>query len=201
MSPITHLMVGWVGLERIQPTARDKALVVLAGLAPDVDGLGIIVDFATRVLGLPETDYYQAFHRLYGHGLPAALVIAALAGALGTRRRAVAAWAFVSVHLHFLCDLIGSRGNAAEDIWGIYYFAPITRAYAISWSGQWPLVGWQNTAISAVLLAIMMMNAATSGYSPVGWLSERADAAFVATLRGWKGRMLSVVRGGGDKGG
>ena len=192
MSPITHFLVGWTGLERLQTGRRDKALVVLAGLAPDLDGLGIVVDFATRALGLPETDYYQSFHRMYGHGLPAAIIIAAVAGALGVRRFWVAFWAFVSVHLHFLCDLLGSRGTTAEDIWGIYYFAPFTTAYELSWSGQWPLVGWQNMTITAVLLAIVMLRATALGYSPVRLLRERADAVFVATLRGWRQRVSSV---------
>ena len=193
MSPITHFLVGWVGLERLQASRRDKALVVLAGLAPDLDGLGIVVDFATRALGLPETDNYQSFHRIYGHGLPAAVIIAAVAGALGVRRRWVAFWAFISVHLHFLCDLLGSRGTTAEDIWGIYYFAPFTTAYELSWSGQWPLVGWQNIAISAALLGIVMIRATTLRYSPVCLLSKRADAEFVATLHRWRQRVLSVV--------
>jgi len=192
MSPITHFLVGWASLERFQASRRDKGLVVLAGLAPDLDGLGIVVDFATRVLGLPATDYYQSFHRVYGHGLPAALTIAAVAGVLGVRRFWVACCAFISVHLHFLCDLLGSRGTTAEDLWGIYYFAPFTKAYELSWSGQWPLVGWQNMAISAVLLAVLMWRATTLGYSPVALLSERADAVFVATLRGWRQRVLSV---------
>lgn len=200
MSPITHFLVGWVGLERLQASPRDKALVVLAGLAPDLDGLGIVVDFATRALGLPETDYYQSLHRLYGHGLPAVVIIAAVAGALGVRRFGAAFWAFVSVHLHFLCDLLGSRGSTVEDIWGIYYFAPFTTAYELSWSGQWPLVGWQNMALSAALLGIVMARATTLGYSPVGLLSERADAVFVVTLRAWRQRMQSVVGRDGQSG-
>ena len=189
MSPVTHFLAGWVGFERLLPARRDKALVVLAGLAPDLDGLGIVVDFATRVLGLPETDYYQAYHRLYGHGLPAALLISAIAGVLGERRREVALWAFVSVHLHFLCDLLGSRGSDPGDIWGIWYFAPFSLAIEIAWPGQWPLVGWQNLAITAVLLAVVLLRAAAAGYSPVRLLSGRIDAAFVATLRDWKQRI------------
>ena len=197
MSPITHFLVGWTALEKYQTSRRDKALVVLAGIAPDLDGLGIVVDFATRAFGLPETDYYQSFHRMYGHGLAAALVIAAIAGAFGTRRSLVWLCAFLSVHLHFLCDLLGSRGSTPEDIWGIYYFAPFTTAYELSWAGQWPLVGWQNMAISAALLAIVMARATAVGYSPLGLLSERADAAFVATLRAWRRRARSVMHGKG----
>jgi membrane-bound metal-dependent hydrolase YbcI (DUF457 family) len=201
MSPITHFLVGWVGTERFQANQRDKALVVLAGLAPDLDGLGIVVDFATRTFGLPETDYYQNFHRLYGHGLPAAIIIAVVAGWLSVRGFAVAVWAFFSVHLHFLCDLLGSRGTTPEDIWGIYYFAPFTKAYEVSWSGQWPLVGWQNMAISAVLLAIVMVRATNLGYSPVRLLSRRADAVFVTTLHKWRQQLLSFFGRYSHKGG
>ena len=103
---------------------RDKALVCLAGLAPDLDGLGIVVDFVTRLSGSPETNYYQDFHRLVGHGLPAALVISGVAASLGLARMRVAFFAFIAMHLHFLCDLIGSRGTTAEDIWPIYYLEP-----------------------------------------------------------------------------
>ena len=104
---------------------------------------------------------------------------------------------------HFLVGWAGlERFQASRrDIWGIYYFAPFTTAYEVSWSGQWPLVGWQNMAISAALLAIVMLRATTAGYSPVGLLSERADAVFVATLREWRRRVLAVVRGNGHKSG
>ena len=60
-----------------------------------------------------------------------------------------------------------------------------------------PLVGWQNMAISAALLAIMMARATAVGYSPLELLSERADAAFVATLREWRRRARSVMHGQG----
>lgn len=188
MSPITHFLVSWTALERFQASRRDKALVVLAGVLPDVDGLGIVADFITRSLGWAETNYYQEFHRMVGHGLPAALVIAALAALLGRRRLWVAGGAFVSVHLHFLCDLIGSRGTSAEDIWGIYYFAPLTTRLEWAWSGQWPLVGWQNMLITMALLFIVLRRATITGYSPVALVSVPGDGALVATLRQWKPR-------------
>src|SRR5690242_5002637 len=149
MSPITHFMVGWVALERFQASNRDKALVVCAGLAPDLDGLGIVVDFATRTLGLPETDYYQSFHRMYGHGLPAAVLLSALVGMCGVNKIRVALCTFISIHLHLLCDLLGSRGAGAEDIWGVFYLSPLNQAFELSWHGQWPLIGWQNLLITA----------------------------------------------------
>ena len=185
MSPITHLLVGWVALERQQASRRDKALVVLAGLSPDLDGIGIVVDFATRALGLPETDYYQAAHRIYGHGFPAALVVAAFCAALGDRKLPVALGAFIAVHLHFLGDILGSRGTTAEDLWGIWYFAPFSLAWPIVWPGQWPLVGWQNMGITAIFIAWAAWRSTRTGYSPLVLASPRADAGLVAVFRKW----------------
>ncbi len=185
MSPITHYLAGWAVLERFQVSQRDKALVALAGIAPDLDGLGIVIDFATRALALPETNYYQMFHRVYGHGLAAALLIAAAAAMLSAQRQRVALCAFISVHLHYVCDLLGSRGTSAEDVWGIHYFSPFSTAHGIAWSGQWPLVSWQNLLITAVLLAFIMARAAKTGYSPLAAFSVRADTEFIVTLRKW----------------
>jgi inner membrane protein len=187
MSPITHLLVGWTVLEKAVPERRDKAIVAIAGVLPDLDGLGIVIDFATRTLGLPETDHYQAFHRLYGHGLAAALVFALVAFTAAHRRLLTAALSFVAVHLHFACDLLGSRGNGPDDIWGIWYFAPLSTAHEIAWTGQWPLVGWQNMLITAVLIGLVLERAARRGYSPLVMVSPRADRELVAVLRKWRG--------------
>ena len=192
MSPITHFLVGWAALERALPARRDKALVTLAGLAPDLDGIGIVVDFATRSLGMPATNYYQDYHRLLGHGLPAVMLIALFVFACARQRGRAALLAIVSVHLHFVCDLLGSRGNGPDDIWGLWYFAPITTAHEIAWAGQWPLVGWQNMLITAVLIGIVLNRACRLGYSPLALASRRIDGAVVATLRRWRARMFGA---------
>jgi inner membrane protein len=141
------------------------------------------VDFAARLFGLPETSYYQDYHRVYGHGLPAALVFSAVVFALAEHRVRAALAAFVCVHLHFVCDVLGSRGGDPEDIWPIPYLSPFSNALTISWSGQWELVSWQNTLITATLLAIAAFMAMRGGYSPVSLFSRKADAAVVAALR------------------
>ena len=156
-------------------------------MLPDLDGLGIVIDFSTRTLGLPETDYYQAFHRLYGHGLAAALVFAFIAYAAARRRLITATLSFAAVHLHFACDLLGSRGNGPDDIWGIWYFAPFSTSHLVAWSGQWPLVGWQNMLITAVLIGLTLERASRRGYSPLLVLSPAADRELVAVLHKWRG--------------
>ena len=141
------------------------------------------MDFATRLFGLPETNCYQAFHRVYGHGLPAALVFATLVWMFAEHRTRAALAAFASVHLHFACDLAGSRGGDPEDLWPIPYLSPFSDALTIAWSGQWELVSWQNTLITAALLAFAAFMALGRGYSPVSLFSGKADAAVVAALR------------------
>ena len=196
MNPITHFLVGWVTLERLLPSRRDKALVCFSGLAPDLDGLGIVVDFATRSFGYAHTDYYQQFHRIYGHGLPAALSIAFVVAALARRRALSASLAFVAVHLHFICDLLGSRGSTAEDIWPIYYLAPFSLQPEWSLAFQWPLVGWQNLTISALLIALVMWRSSYSGYSPVALFSVRADSVFVDVVRAWRASIRRALTRG-----
>ena len=194
MNPITHFLVGWVALEKRLESKRDKALVCLAGVVPDFDGMGIGIDFVTRTVHWAQTDYYQEYHRMLGHGLPAALVIAAAAAAMARQRMRVAVLAFIAVHLHFLCDLLGSRGSTAEDIWPIYYLAPVSSAAELSWSYQWPLVGWQNMLLSVCLLLATMARATVRGYSPVCLVSVAGDAMFVATLRQWRLRLGGLFR-------
>jgi hypothetical protein len=157
--------------------------VVWIGLAPELDGLGLLVDFGARLAGIPWTDYYQTYHRLWGHGLPAALVFSALVFALARRRWRAALVAFVSVHLHFLMDLAGSRGGDPEDLWPIHYLMPVSEAVTIVWTGQWELVSWQNTTITAALVVAALAMAHRRGYSPVSLFSRKADAAVVAALR------------------
>lgn len=189
MNPVTHFLVSWSVFERGFGSRRDRALVVAAGVAPDLDGAGIVVDCATRTLGWPETHYYQDFHRLWGHGLAAAILLTIAAVLLAERKWRMALCALLCVHLHLLGDLMGARGTEPEDLWGIYYWAPFSTAQEWVWSGQWPLVGWQNLGITAILLGWVLLQAVRRGYSPLDLFSAKADAAFVRTLRGWFGRL------------
>jgi inner membrane protein len=182
MHVITHLLSGWLVAEGLRRDKTERAVCAWAAVAPDLDGLGMVVDWANRVAGRAQTSYYEAFHHMWGHGLPAAVVIAAVAG-LATRRLAAAVLAFAMVHLHLLFDLLGSRGSVPKDIWPIYYLEPLSPAHTLQWSGQWPLTGWQNTAISALLLALVFVVAAARGRSPLELFNAEAERAFVRTVQ------------------
>lgn len=188
MNVVTHALASWAVAAETQLTRRDRALVTWAGVAPDLDGLGLLVDFATRTLGLPETNFYQDYHRLYGHGLPAALAFVALVALTGVHRWRAAIAAVVTVHLHLLFDVLGSRGTTPDDLWGIAYLAPFSDAWTWSWSGQWPLVSWQNTAITVLLVLLALFLAVRRGVSPAELFHKASDERVVATLRArWSG--------------
>lgn len=183
MNPITHLLASWSLAEVTGLEERDRAIVAWSGLAPDLDGLGAVVDSAARLLGYGDPALYGRYHHLLLHGLFGALILPAIGLAFARRRFATFLWAFAAVHLHLACDLVGSRGPAADDVWAIHYLGPFTDAVTFSWSGQWPLNAWPNIAFSLGLLAFVFVRAATLGHSPLSLLSARAHTAFVATVQ------------------
>jgi inner membrane protein len=78
MSPVTHFFAGWL-LASVSPagrpialTRREKALVVAAAVAPDIDGIGIIPELLTRNTSHPLLWFSQYHHSL--HTLAFALV-------------------------------------------------------------------------------------------------------------------------------
>src|SRR4051812_43952707 len=90
---------------------------------------------------------------------------------------------FAAVHLHLLCDFVGSRGPSPEDIWPIAYFAPFSNFGTIRWAHQWPLDAWPNFAFTVVLVGYVFVRAARSGYSPVAMFSSGAERVFVETVQ------------------
>jgi inner membrane protein len=48
VSPESHLLASWIIAAKTTDNLRDCRLVTLAGILPDADGLGLIVDLATE---------------------------------------------------------------------------------------------------------------------------------------------------------
>jgi len=187
MHVVTHLLCGWAVAETASSfkplAARDRAMVAWACVAPDVDGAGLLIDWANRALGRAASDHYETWHHTLGHGGAAALLATLLAVCLARDRWRTAALVLLSFHLHLLGDLAGSRGSSALDIWTIPYLAPFAMQPALSWDGQWPLTSWQNTCLTIALMAGALALAVRRGYSPVSLISVRADWALVGALR------------------
>jgi inner membrane protein len=192
MSPITHLLASWVVAAKTTDNPRDCRLVTLAGLAPDADGLGLVVDMIKNGINQTESyHYYQTYHHSLLHGIPGAVAVAFLAAAFARRRARVFLLALSVFHLHLLCDWLGSRGPEPGDVWPIFYCAPLSNHPVWLWRGQWRLDGWQNRIITLALLAWTFRIALKQGESVVGVFSRRADCVFVSTIRKWRHDLLN----------
>jgi hypothetical protein len=189
MSPITHLLVSWTLADNGADVPRDRSRITWAGVLPDLDGLGAVADVGQTLLGGSGSWHYADWHHRLLHGLPGAIVLPATLAIGATRPLRVFALGFVAVHLHLLCDLVGSRGPAESDLWPIWYLAPFSDVPELVWQGQWPLNAWPNVLFTLILLAYALWAAVIRGYSVVGVVSSKADARVVSTLRSrWRTR-------------
>lgn len=186
MSPITHFLTSWVVADAVLEDDRDKMLVALAGIAPDLDSVGVVVDFISPALGGPETHLYADLHHFLFHGAFGITMLAALLAWRAREKWKVFGWAFLVAHIHVLADFLGSRGptDTIEDLWPIYYLGPFSREYGhFLWTDQWKLNGWQNVSFTIALLVWVFYAAWRYDRSPLRPLSAKAHRGFVDTLR------------------
>ena len=78
MHVVTHLLAGWTMAEGLGLKGRERAVVAWSSVAADLDGAGMLADWSNRLLHRPETTYYEQWHHMLGHGLPAAALCACL---------------------------------------------------------------------------------------------------------------------------
>ncbi|MEM7410476.1 MAG: metal-dependent hydrolase [Myxococcota bacterium] len=179
MNPVSHGLVGWLTAEVTPLPRRDRGWILLAGLLPDLDGAGILVDFATGTH--PSAGLYAAYHHVVAHNLFFGVALSLAVACVAERRAVTAALAFVSFHLHLLGDLVGSAGPG-RSLWTLSYLFPFSDRPFV-WQGQWELNAWPNLLITALLLVAVGFIAVRRGRTPLEWVSQRADAALVAALR------------------
>ena len=188
MSPVTHLLASWLIAAKATNNIRDCRLVAFAGILPDIDGAGMLVDLTTYFTRPRPTTFYAQYHHFLWHGLFAAVISALVFGLFAKQRWRTALLVFLVFHLHLLCDLIGSRGPDPDDLWPIFYFGPFRKDPMWIWKGQWPLDGWANRTVFVVLFIWVFWYALNRGNSAVGLFSQKADTAFVRIVRGWRNK-------------
>ena len=181
MSPVTHFLASWVIASFPKFERRDIALVTFAGVAPDLDGFGAVPELLTRHSSHP-LEWFSRYHHVLAHNLPFAILVTLAVFVFSKRKWLTAGLALSAAHLHFLMDLVGSRGPDGF-IWSIPYLTPFSAKLQLSWSGQWALNSWQNVVITCALLAATMVRAIQIGRSPVELFSPAADQKVVAALR------------------
>ena len=211
MSPVTHFFAGWVlaCASPIALTRRERALVVSAAVAPDVDGLGAIPELLTRGSSHPVLWFSEYHHALHTLAFAILCTLGAFLGAgpLAKRRKRsgesgssaakqnsplqcakpghpgiTAFLVFVSFHLHLLCDLAGARGPDGYQ-WPIPYLRPFSNVLQFTWHGQWALNAWQNFALTGFLLLATLACVSKVGATPLQLVSRRWDAEVVKAVQ------------------
>ena len=180
MSPVTHYLTGWVFANCARLNRNDRAIVTLACVVPDADGLGIIPEVLTRNSAHPLLWFSLYHHTL--HTLLFSFVVSAFSALLASRKWKTGLLALVSFHIHLLEDILGSRGQDGYQ-WPIPYLKPFSSSWQLTWHGQWMLNSWQNYVITLAFLSLTLWLAWQRGFSPLEMFSKRADNALVASLR------------------
>ena len=181
MSPFTHFFISWPIANTGRLTMKDRFLITASGVAPDVDGIGIVVDFLTRKSEQP-LYLWDKFHHVFGHCLGFGIAVAILTFCLGTRRWLAALLALLSFHIHLLCDLLGARGPEGYQ-WPIAYLLPFSDTLQLVWKGQWALNAWPNFLITALAISVSFYLAWRRGFSFLGLFHQNADTKFIEALR------------------
>jgi hypothetical protein len=109
MNPLTHLLTRWVVANAADLTPRDRALVTMSGVVPDIDGIGIVAEIATEQTTrfLP---WWSKYHHVFCHNLGFGLLLGIIVLLAATRRWMSVFLALTAFHLHTVGDLLGSKG-------------------------------------------------------------------------------------------
>ncbi|MHC4821101.1 MAG: metal-dependent hydrolase [Planctomycetota bacterium] len=154
---------------------RDRVIVTLAGLGPDVD--------APILLAMGE-DAFVKYHHDWTHHLAGAFAAFGLALLFGKKRWACAGWAAAAWCLHLLLDMIGagdrSPGHPFE--YRLPLFWPFGGREFEPFAFAWPLNSWQNAAIMVAAIVAMGWMGVRHRRTVLEVLSPRADRAVVTVL-------------------
>jgi inner membrane protein len=100
--------------------------------------------------------------------------------------------AFVTFHLHVLCDLIGSRSPDGYQ-WPIGYLQPFSSRTQLIWQNQWSLNSWQNISITFAMVIFTLWLAGRTGSSPLELVSPNANYRFIEVIRRWRPRRQAAL--------
>lgn len=184
MAPGSHFLMSWVlASTSTRLNRRERIAITLAGLSPDIDGLGLILDGSISSGGI-SSELYVKYHHVLAHNLAFAFCVAMACLVFGRYgcKCVAAILAFTAVNLHILADIMGSRGPDGHQ-WPVNYLYPFSDQMILIWPGQWELNSWPNYVIFGTLLAVAILLAHRNKSSPLEIFSLRLDAAAQAMIR------------------
>ncbi len=172
--------MSWLSSNLIKINVRERRIITVSGIAPDIDGIGLLFDPVLKIAGYSLNIWGEYHHSL--HNLGFCLLVTMAAYLISTVNKfKVAGMAFIIFHLHLLCDLIGSRGPDGYQ-WPISYLEPFSGVASFTWQYQWELNAWPNIVIGLMLYVLMFWYAKLNRLSPFEVISKKANDAFIRIL-------------------
>ncbi len=179
-------MISWIGARAIFKEKLNRIVVAVSGVIPDIDGLGLLIDFSVKPFGYTP-DLWGIWHH-YLHSLPFGILVSGIAaGIVKAQKSLTALVCFLIFHLHLLCDLIGSRGPDGYQ-WPIPYFSPVSQELQLTWSGQWELNAWPNILLTFTALTIIVVLIRVTSTSPFELLGKKMDRILVNMINRKEGK-------------
>ncbi len=185
MSPGQHFIISWVAANSMRLDRKSRVCITLSGMVPDVDGAGYIFDKLVTNLGY-QTHYYEAYHHILGHNIFSAFAVSIVFACICGKRLAVFFLSLLTFNLHILCDIAGARGPDGDQ-WPISYWYPLRPDIQLSWSGQWELSSWINSAVGVSFFIFALIIARYRHVTFFELFSKRVEQEVrkVATQRGF----------------
>lgn len=174
-------MAGWSIGSIARLEYRDRCLVAIAGVAPDIDGIGIVPELVVKNLNV-HLNWWSEYHHVPGHNITFGFLLAIVCGLTAYRKIATALMAFFSFHVHLIGDVLGARGPDGYQ-WPVSYFYPFNNEIKLIWDGQWALNAWPNFVVTGILVYIALYMGWKRGITPLELASKRANNLLVQTLR------------------
>ena len=168
MHPFSHAATGWLISNNLDKK-RDRTLVTVAALVPDIDALPILWN----------QQLFSEWHHTFGHNIFCGFGVTIVCTLLAKSKLKTAILTLIAFHSHIFEDLLGSGKD-----WPVLYFWPISKhEFSLFPPFQWELVSWQNYSITIVLLFLMGWIGIHKGRTIAELFSERIDSEIVKVLR------------------
>ena len=155
-------------MAHLGPADRPTRLwCLVASLAPDVDGLGLL--------------FGPAAYGRYHHRLTHNLLFGVAVTLLSVRWVGLRALPLGLVFLAFLSHLVGDFFGSGPR-WPLWPFLPFSDISLLC-ACQWDLVSWQNTLITIVAMAVTLGLAIRDGRTPLEFVHAGLERTVVDTLQ------------------
>jgi hypothetical protein len=186
MSPGGHAFISWWTANVVSLSRRDRLLVLLGGILPDVDGLSVLFGW----------EAFLNYHHLVAHNLAVGLLWLAVAAITADQRGRCLVLVLCNWHLHLACDYFGSGGYDGS-VWVLPYFYPLLGSHGTDgifvgpdwyWNPwQWQLRAWPNLLIVVIAGLGWLYIAVRLDRTWFEFIWPAMDRELCRTLRRWFG--------------